>query len=179
MPCYHGITLTLLEESSYVKASWRQWQCLRTCYKKEFHKDLCWVPVWLLCPEGTSCVRVHANSPLLPHVFVFVIWKVRSHLAALKSSSSSTTSSNSSASPAPPAVSRSHSFSESLAPSFENLQLRNSQESHQHYQFSSPSSSSSTPARTDPQPHPQPRPSPHETTPTQEVPPRVRTGAEV
>ncbi|XP_040004343.1 mitogen-activated protein kinase kinase kinase kinase 4-like isoform X3 [Xiphias gladius] len=97
--------------------------------------------------------------------------QVRSHLAALKSSGSA--ASNSSAT-TPPVVSRSHSFSEPLAPSFENLHLRNSQELHQHHHppSSSPSSSSSTPARTDPQPHPQPRPSPHEPAPS-EVPPRV------
>uniref|UniRef100_A0A4W6DG09 non-specific serine/threonine protein kinase n=1 Tax=Lates calcarifer TaxID=8187 RepID=A0A4W6DG09_LATCA len=78
----------------------------------------------------------------------------------------------------PPIVSRSHSFSEPLTPSFEKLHLRNSQEPHQHHHLpsSSPSSSSSTPARIDPQPLPQPRPSPHEPAPSEEVPPRVRTG---
>uniref|UniRef100_A0A673AKR0 non-specific serine/threonine protein kinase n=1 Tax=Sphaeramia orbicularis TaxID=375764 RepID=A0A673AKR0_9TELE len=99
---------------------------------------------------------------------------VRSHLAALKSSCSVASSSSSSSTP--PAVARSHSFSEPLALSFENLHLRNSQEphhQHHHPPSSSPSSSSSTPARTDPQPHPHPRPLPHEPAPSEEVPPRV------
>ncbi|XP_060909033.1 traf2 and NCK-interacting protein kinase-like isoform X4 [Labrus mixtus] len=97
--------------------------------------------------------------------------QVRSHLAALKSNMASSNSSPT----APPLVSRSHSFTEPLAPSFENLHLRNSQEPHQHHHLpsSSPSSSSSTPARTDPQPHPQTRPSPHEPAPSEDVPPRV------
>uniref|UniRef100_A0A671W565 non-specific serine/threonine protein kinase n=1 Tax=Sparus aurata TaxID=8175 RepID=A0A671W565_SPAAU len=71
--------------------------------------------------------------------------QVRTHLAALKSSGS-VASSNSSTT-TPPAVSRSHSFSEPLAPSFENLHLRNSQDPHQHHHppSSSPSSSSSRP----------------------------------
>ncbi|KAF7641413.1 hypothetical protein LDENG_00282130, partial [Lucifuga dentata] len=82
----------------------------------------------------------------------------------------------------PPVVSRSRSFSELPAPSFENLQRRNSQDAHQHLhhhlhhpQCSPPSSSSSTspPARTDQQPCPQARPSPRETNPTEDVPPRV------
>uniref|UniRef100_A0A8C9YNN6 non-specific serine/threonine protein kinase n=1 Tax=Sander lucioperca TaxID=283035 RepID=A0A8C9YNN6_SANLU len=98
------------------------------------------------------------------------IREVRSHLAALKSSGS-VAASNSSATTLP-AVSRSHSFTEPLAPSFENLHLRNSQE-HPHSPSSSPSSSSSTPARTDPQPHSQHRPSPREPAPSEEVPPRV------
>ena len=114
------------------------------------------------------------SDPSSPHVFCFC--KVRSHLAALKSSGSAAAS-NSSAT-TPPAVPRSHSFSEPLAPSFENLHLHNSQEPHQHHHppSSSPSSSSSTPARTDPQPHPQHRPTPHDLASSEEVPPRVRTG---
>lgn len=112
-------------------------------------------------------------DPSSPNVFCFVVCKVRSHLAALKSSGS-VASSNASAA-TPPIVPWSHSFSEPLAPSFENLHLRNSQEPHQHHHHSSSSpSSSSTPARTDPQSHPQPRP--HEPAPSDEVPPRVRTG---
>ncbi|XP_073330143.1 mitogen-activated protein kinase kinase kinase kinase 4-like isoform X2 [Pagrus major] len=117
-------------------------------------------------PNGNSASEAPAmHRPVEP--------QVRSHLAALKSSGS-VASSNSSTT-TPPAVSRSHSFSEPLAPSFENLHLRNSQEPHQHHHppSSSPSSSSSTPARTDPQPHPQHRPSPHDLAPSEEVPPRV------
>ncbi|XP_075967828.1 mitogen-activated protein kinase kinase kinase kinase 4-like isoform X1 [Anarhichas minor] len=91
--------------------------------------------------------------------------QVRSHLAALKSSGSVASPKSSSAAATPPAVSRPHSYSEPLAPSFENLHLRSSQE-HHHPPPSSPSSSSSSPARTDPQPHPQHRLS-------EEVPPRV------
>uniref|UniRef100_A0AAX7SY04 non-specific serine/threonine protein kinase n=1 Tax=Astatotilapia calliptera TaxID=8154 RepID=A0AAX7SY04_ASTCA len=88
-------------------------------------------------------------------------------------SSSSVASSNSTATP--PVVSRSHSFTEPLTPSFENLHLQNSHESRRHLPSSSSplSSSSSTPTRTDPHPHPQPRP--HEPAPSAEVPPRVRT----
>ncbi|GLD71590.1 mitogen-activated protein kinase kinase kinase kinase 4-like isoform X2 [Lates japonicus] len=98
--------------------------------------------------------------------------QVRSLLAALKSSGSVASNSPTTT---PPIVSRSHSFSEPLTPSFEKLHLRNSQEPHQHHHppSSSPSSSSSTPARIDPQPLPQPRPSPHEPAPSEEVPPRV------
>ncbi|XP_018552017.1 mitogen-activated protein kinase kinase kinase kinase 4 isoform X1 [Lates calcarifer] len=98
--------------------------------------------------------------------------QVRSLLAALKSSGSVASNSPTTT---PPIVSRSHSFSEPLTPSFEKLHLRNSQEPHQHHHLpsSSPSSSSSTPARIDPQPLPQPRPSPHEPAPSEEVPPRV------
>ncbi|XP_078118581.1 mitogen-activated protein kinase kinase kinase kinase 4-like isoform X4 [Sander vitreus] len=96
--------------------------------------------------------------------------QVRSHLAALKSSGS-VAASNSSATTLS-ALSRSHSFTEPLAPSFENLHLRNSQE-HPNSPSSSPSSSSSTPARTDPQPHSQHMPSPREPAPSEEVPPRV------
>ncbi|XP_042350525.1 mitogen-activated protein kinase kinase kinase kinase 4-like [Plectropomus leopardus] len=115
-------------------------------------------------PNGNSASEAPAmHRPVEP--------QVRSHLAALKSSVS-VTSSNSTTT-TPPIVSRSHSFSEPLAPSFENLHLRNSQEPHHHPPSSSPSSSSSTPARTDPQPHPQHRPSPHEPAPSEEVPPRV------
>ncbi|KAI3356066.1 hypothetical protein L3Q82_017330 [Scortum barcoo] len=116
-------------------------------------------------PNGNSASEAPAmHRPVEP--------QVRSHLASLKSSGS-VTSSNSSVT-APPVVSRSHSFSELLAPSFENLHLRNSQEPHQHHHPPSSSpSSSSTPVRTDPQPHPQPRPSPHEPAPSEEVPPRV------
>lgn len=125
-------------------------------------------PLTLL--ECTACRLTHPP----PMFSVFVVCKVRSHLAALKSSGS-VASSNSSATTLP-VVLRSHSLSEPLAPSFENLHLRNSQETHQHHHppSSSPSSSSSTPARTDPQPHPQPRP--NELAPSEEVPPRVRTG---
>ncbi|KAM9343632.1 mitogen-activated protein kinase kinase kinase kinase 4-like [Pholidichthys leucotaenia] len=101
--------------------------------------------------------------------------QVRSHVAALKSSVG--VASSNSSTPTPPPVSRSHSFTEQLAPSFENLHLRNSHESHQHHVHQSSSapsfSSSSTPARTDPQPHPQPRPSPHEPAPSEDAPPRV------
>ncbi|XP_069011108.1 mitogen-activated protein kinase kinase kinase kinase 4-like isoform X4 [Embiotoca jacksoni] len=120
-------------------------------------------------PNGNSASEAPAmHRPVEP--------QVRSHLAALKSSSSSVASSNSSPS-APPVVSHSHSFSEPLAPSFENLNLHNSHESYQHHHpppsSSSPSSSSSssTPARTDPKPHSQPRP--HEPALSEEVPPRV------
>ncbi|XP_051258654.1 mitogen-activated protein kinase kinase kinase kinase 4 isoform X5 [Dicentrarchus labrax] len=117
-------------------------------------------------PNGSSASEVPAmHRPVEP--------QVRSHLAALKSSGS-VASSNSSAA-TPPLVSRSHSFTEPIAPSFENLHLRNSQEPHQHLHppSSSPSSSSSTPARTEPKPHPQVRPSPHEPARSEEVPPRV------
>ncbi|XP_034550528.1 mitogen-activated protein kinase kinase kinase kinase 4-like isoform X1 [Notolabrus celidotus] len=112
-------------------------------------------------PNGNSASEAPAmQRPVEP--------QVRSHLAALKTNMASP---NSSAT-APPLVSRSHSFTEPLAPSFENLHLRNNQEPNQHHHppSSSPSSSSS---RTDPQPHPQPRPSPHEPAPSEEVPPRV------
>ncbi|XP_074550279.1 mitogen-activated protein kinase kinase kinase kinase 4-like isoform X3 [Halichoeres trimaculatus] len=111
-------------------------------------------------PNGNSASEAPAmHRPVEP--------QVRSHLAALKTNmaSSSTTAT------APPLVSRSHSFTEPLAPSFENLHLRNSQEpNQQHPSSSSPSSSSS---RIDPQPHPQTRPLPHEPDPSEEVPPRV------
>ncbi|KAM4558938.1 mitogen-activated protein kinase kinase kinase kinase 4-like isoform 4-T4 [Odontesthes bonariensis] len=86
--------------------------------------------------------------------------QVRSHPAALKSSSGATS--------AP----QSRSFSQPLAPSFENLHLHNSHDSHQHHQ-PPPPSASSTPARTEPQTHPQPRPLPHEKAPSEEAPPRV------
>ncbi|XP_049450121.1 mitogen-activated protein kinase kinase kinase kinase 4-like isoform X6 [Epinephelus fuscoguttatus] len=113
-------------------------------------------------PNGNSASEAPAmHRPVEP--------QVRSHLAALKSSFS-VTSSNSTVT-TPPAVSRSHSFSEPLAPSFENLHLR--QEPHHHPPSSSPSSSSSTPARTDPQQHSQHRPLPHEASPSEEAPPRV------
>ncbi|XP_049905502.1 mitogen-activated protein kinase kinase kinase kinase 4-like [Epinephelus moara] len=113
-------------------------------------------------PNGNSASEAPAmHRPVEP--------QVRSHLAALKSSVS-VTSSNSTVT-TPPTVSRSHSFSEPLAPSFENLHLR--QEPHHHPPSSSPSSSSSTPARTDPQQHSQHRPSPHEASPSEEAPPRV------
>uniref|UniRef100_A0AAQ5YQD9 non-specific serine/threonine protein kinase n=1 Tax=Amphiprion ocellaris TaxID=80972 RepID=A0AAQ5YQD9_AMPOC len=82
-------------------------------------------------------------------------------------SSNSVASSNSSIS-TPPVVSRSHSFSEPLVPSFDSLHLHNSHESHHHSPSSSSptsSSSSSTAARTDPQPIPQSRPSPYEPVP--------------
>ncbi|XP_047226039.1 traf2 and NCK-interacting protein kinase [Girardinichthys multiradiatus] len=101
--------------------------------------------------------------------------QVRSHLAALKSSSS-VASPNSSAS-TPPAMSRSHSFTEPLTPSFENHHLHKSHESHQHHippsSSSSPSFLSSTPARTEPQNHPQSRPMPNEKVPSEDAPPRV------
>ncbi|XP_041858188.1 mitogen-activated protein kinase kinase kinase kinase 4-like isoform X4 [Melanotaenia boesemani] len=118
-------------------------------------------------PNGNSASEAPAmHRPVEP--------QVRSHLAALKSSSS--VASSNSSSPTPPVVSRSQSFSEQLAPSFENLHLHNSHESHLHHQppsSSSPSFSSSTPARTDPQTHPQPRPLPHDKVPSEEAPPRV------
>ncbi|XP_026150318.1 mitogen-activated protein kinase kinase kinase kinase 4 isoform X2 [Mastacembelus armatus] len=118
-------------------------------------------------PNGNSASEAPAmHRPVEP--------QVRSHLAALKNSSSVASSNSSSATP--PVVSRSQSFSEPLAASFENLHLRNTQETHQHHQppsSSSSSSSSSIPARTDPHPHPQPRPSPHEPGRSEEVPPRV------
>uniref|UniRef100_A0A3P9CU08 non-specific serine/threonine protein kinase n=1 Tax=Maylandia zebra TaxID=106582 RepID=A0A3P9CU08_9CICH len=112
-------------------------------------------------PNGNSASEA-MHRPVEP--------QVRSHLAALKSSSS-VASSNSTATP--PVVSRLHSFTEPLTPSFENLHLQNSHESRRHLPSSSSplSSSSSTPARTDPHPHPQPRP--HEPAPSAEVPPRV------
>ncbi|KAL7385590.1 hypothetical protein ABVT39_024780 [Epinephelus coioides] len=113
-------------------------------------------------PNGNSASEAPAmHRPVEP--------QVRSHLAALKSSVS-VTSSNSTIT-TPPTVSRSHSFSEPLAPSVENLHL--CQEPHHHPPSSSPSSSSSTPARTDPQQHSQHRPSPYEASPSEEAPPRV------
>ncbi|XP_056145449.1 mitogen-activated protein kinase kinase kinase kinase 4-like isoform X1 [Lampris incognitus] len=121
-------------------------------------------------PNGNSSSEPPAmHRPMEP--------QVRSHLAALKSSgsaapSSAASSSSSSATP-PPVVSRSHSFSEPLAPSFANLHLRNSQDTHHHHHPPSSSPPSSSPARTDPQSHLQPRPSPHEPVHTEEVPPRV------
>lgn len=156
-------------------------------FTQGFLREQFWSPVWLRsekplkiprspcpCSSALACRLTHPP----PMCSVFVVCKVRSHLAALKSSGS--VASSNTAATAPPAVSRSQSFSEPLAPSFENLHLRNSQEPHQHHHppSSSPSSSSSstTPARTDPQPHPKPRPSPHELAPSEEVPPRVRTG---
>uniref|UniRef100_A0A3Q1B3N6 non-specific serine/threonine protein kinase n=1 Tax=Amphiprion ocellaris TaxID=80972 RepID=A0A3Q1B3N6_AMPOC len=111
-------------------------------------------------------VRSMQTDLCSPMCSVFVVWKVRSHLAALKSSNS-VASSNSSIS-TPPVVSRSHSFSEPLVPSFDSLHLHNSHESHHHSPSSSSptsSSSSSTAARTDPQPIPQSRPSPYEPVP--------------
>ncbi|XP_069389048.1 mitogen-activated protein kinase kinase kinase kinase 4-like isoform X7 [Paralichthys olivaceus] len=116
-------------------------------------------------PNGNSASEAPAmHRPVDP--------QVRSHVAAVKSSGS--VASNSCAA-TPPVVSR--SFSEPLAPSFENLHLRNNQEPQHHHPppSSSSSSTSSTPARTDPQPHPQPRPSPHEPAPSEEVPPRDLT----
>ncbi|XP_043988789.1 traf2 and NCK-interacting protein kinase-like isoform X5 [Gambusia affinis] len=101
--------------------------------------------------------------------------QVRSHLAALKSSSS-VASPNSSAS-TPPVMSRSHSFTEPLTPSFENHHPHKSHEPHQHHHpassSSSPSFLSSTPARTEPQTHPQSRPMSHEKVPSEDGPPRV------
>uniref|UniRef100_A0A3B5MXK1 non-specific serine/threonine protein kinase n=1 Tax=Xiphophorus couchianus TaxID=32473 RepID=A0A3B5MXK1_9TELE len=92
---------------------------------------------------------------------------VRSHLAALKSSSS-VASPNSSAA-TPPVMSRSHSFTEPLTPSFENYHPHKSHEPHQHHHpassSSSPSFLPSAPARTEPQTHPQSRPMPHEKVP--------------
>ncbi|XP_034740469.1 TRAF2 and NCK-interacting protein kinase isoform X4 [Etheostoma cragini] len=119
-------------------------------------------------PNGNSASEAPAIHP--PAMHRPVEPQVRSHLAALKSSGS-VAASNSSATTLS-AVSQSHSFTEPLAPSFENLHLRNSQE-HPHPPSSSPSSSSSTPARTDPQPYSQHRPSPREAAPSEEVPPRV------
>ncbi|XP_039672983.1 mitogen-activated protein kinase kinase kinase kinase 4-like isoform X7 [Perca fluviatilis] len=124
-------------------------------------------------PNGNSASEAPAMHPPAMHPPAMhrpVEPQVRSHLAALKSSGS-VAASNSSATTLP-AVSRSHSFTEPLAASFENLHLHNSQE-HPHSPSSSPSSSSSTPARTDPQPHSQHRPSPREPAPSEEVPPRV------
>ncbi|XP_075887102.1 mitogen-activated protein kinase kinase kinase kinase 4-like isoform X10 [Nelusetta ayraudi] len=125
-------------------------------------------------PNGSSASEAPAmHRPVEP--------QVRSHLAALKSSGSVISSNAAAAASSPLAVSRSHSFSEPLVPSFDNLHLRNVQERH-HPPSSSPSSSSSsslsstsssTPARTDPQPHPLPRPTPSEQVPSDEVPPRV------
>uniref|UniRef100_A0A8C7G5G8 non-specific serine/threonine protein kinase n=1 Tax=Oncorhynchus kisutch TaxID=8019 RepID=A0A8C7G5G8_ONCKI len=83
-----------------------------------------------------------------------------SHLASLKSSIAT-----------PPVVSRSHSFSEPIVPGFAHLNLRSQEQHHQ----PAPSSSSS-PAHTDLQPHPQPRATPLEKAPTDDSPPRVRTG---
>ncbi|KAM4730579.1 mitogen-activated protein kinase kinase kinase kinase 4-like isoform 6-T6 [Anableps anableps] len=101
--------------------------------------------------------------------------QVRSHLAALKSSSS-VASPNSSAS-TPPAMSRSHSFTDPLTPSFENHHPHKSNEPHQHHlsasSSSSPSFLSSVPARTEPQTHPQSRPMPHEKVLSEDGPPRV------
>ncbi|XP_039890689.1 traf2 and NCK-interacting protein kinase-like isoform X3 [Simochromis diagramma] len=113
-------------------------------------------------PNGNSASEA-MHRPVEP--------QVRSHLAALKSSSSVASSNSSTATP--PVVLRLHSFTEPLTPSFENLHLQNSHESRHHLPSSSSplSSSSSTPARTDPHPHPQPRP--HEPAPSAEVPPRV------
>ncbi|KAF3694565.1 Traf2 and NCK-interacting protein kinase [Channa argus] len=117
-------------------------------------------------PNGNSASEAPAvHRPVEP--------QVRTHQAAIKSSGSVASSNSSST---PPIVLRSHSFSEPLAPSFENLHLRNSQEPKQHHHLPSSSTSSSfssTPARTDSQPHPQPRPSPNEPAPSEEVPPRV------
>uniref|UniRef100_A0A3P8RQ64 non-specific serine/threonine protein kinase n=1 Tax=Amphiprion percula TaxID=161767 RepID=A0A3P8RQ64_AMPPE len=117
-------------------------------------------------PNGNSASEAPAmHRPVEP--------QVRSHLAALKSSNS-VASSNSSIS-TPPVVSRSHSFSEPLVPSFDSLHLHNSHESHHHSPSSSSptSSSSSTAACTDPQPIPQSRPSPYEPVRSEDVPPRV------
>lgn len=113
-------------------------------------------------PNGNSASEA-MHRPVEP--------QVRSHLAALKSSSSVASSNSSTATP--PVVSRSHSCTEPLTPSFENLHLQNSHESRHHLPSSSSplSSSSSTPARTDPHPHPQPRQ--YEPAPSAEVPPRV------
>ncbi|XP_023192873.1 mitogen-activated protein kinase kinase kinase kinase 4-like isoform X5 [Xiphophorus maculatus] len=101
--------------------------------------------------------------------------QVRSHLAALKSSSS-VASPNSSAA-TPPVMSRSHSFTEPLTPSFENYHPHKSHEPHQHHHpassSSSPSFLPSAPARTEPQTHPQSRPMPHEKVPSEDGPPRV------
>lgn len=139
----------------------------------------CMAPIWKpLKIQRSLCrcahVPLHADWPILLHCsfFVVVVWKVRSHLAALKSSGSVASSNASIA--APPHASHSQSFSEPLTPSFENLHLRSSQDPHHHPTSSSPSSSA--PARIDPQTHPQPRPSLHELAPSEEVAPRVRTG---
>lgn len=137
----------------------------------------CMAPVWKplkiqRSPCRCACVPLHADWPILLHCsfFVVVVWKVRSHLAALKSSGSMASSNSTT----PPLVSHSQSFSDPLTPSFENLHLRNSQDPHHHPTSSSPSSSA--PARIDAQPHPQLRPSLHELAPSEEAAPRVRTG---
>ncbi|XP_055727087.1 mitogen-activated protein kinase kinase kinase kinase 4-like isoform X4 [Salvelinus fontinalis] len=66
---------------------------------------------------------------------------------------------------APPVVSRSHSFSEPIVPSFAHLHLC-SQEQHHH-------PAPSSPARTDPQSNPQPKALPLDKAPTDDTPPRV------
>uniref|UniRef100_A0A4W5NNE8 non-specific serine/threonine protein kinase n=1 Tax=Hucho hucho TaxID=62062 RepID=A0A4W5NNE8_9TELE len=66
---------------------------------------------------------------------------------------------------APLVVSRSHSFSEPIVPSFAHLYLC-SQEQHHH-------PAPSSPARTDPQPNPQPKALPLDKAPTDDTPPRV------
>ncbi|XP_035629853.1 mitogen-activated protein kinase kinase kinase kinase 4-like isoform X5 [Oncorhynchus keta] len=66
---------------------------------------------------------------------------------------------------APPVVSRSHSFSEPIVPSFAHLHLC-SQEQHHH-------PAQSSPARTDPQSYPQPKALPLDKAPTDDTPPRV------
>ncbi|XP_028993170.1 mitogen-activated protein kinase kinase kinase kinase 4-like isoform X8 [Betta splendens] len=116
-------------------------------------------------PNGNAASEAPAvHRPVEP--------QVRSHVAALKSGS--VIASSNSSSFIQPTVSRSQSFSEPLASSFEHLHLRNSQDPHQHHHPPSSSSSSSSPsARTDPQSHSQPRPPPSEPAPPEEAPPRV------
>lgn len=127
----------------------------------------------LLCgfnPQSPACCMQTDPCSCTVFFFLCVVCKVRSHLAALKSSGSMATS-HSTAAP-PPLMSRSHSFSEPLAPSFENLHLRISQDPHQHHHH--PPSSSSSSSSSSPHSHPQHRPSPHGLAPSEEVPPRVR-----
>uniref|UniRef100_A0A674MWD2 non-specific serine/threonine protein kinase n=1 Tax=Takifugu rubripes TaxID=31033 RepID=A0A674MWD2_TAKRU len=75
--------------------------------------------------------------------------------------------------PPPPPMSRSHSFSDPLTLSFENLHLRNSQDPPKHHHHPPPSSSSSS------HPHPQHRPSPHDPAPPEEVPVRTTSRSPV
>uniref|UniRef100_A0A8C7UVD5 non-specific serine/threonine protein kinase n=1 Tax=Oncorhynchus mykiss TaxID=8022 RepID=A0A8C7UVD5_ONCMY len=128
------------------------------------------ITVCRLCLWSCSLVVSPSSSPIPTNVsfpsdeprLSICLWKVQwSHLAALKSSIAT-----------PPVVSRSHSFSEPIIPGFAHLNLRSQEQHHQ----PAPSSSSSSPAHTDLQPHPQPRATPLEKAPTDDSPPRVRTG---
>uniref|UniRef100_A0A8C7GE04 non-specific serine/threonine protein kinase n=1 Tax=Oncorhynchus kisutch TaxID=8019 RepID=A0A8C7GE04_ONCKI len=127
------------------------------------------ITVCCLCLWFCSLVVSPSSSTIPPNVsflsdeprLSICLWKVQwSHLASLKSSIAT-----------PPVVSRSHSFSEPIVPGFAHLNLRSQEQHHQ----PAPSSSSS-PAHTDLQPHPQPRATPLEKAPTDDSPPRVRTG---